>query len=52
MTKAKLLELLKDIPDDYEVICLVDLADLKLYDKVIINHTDKVVVLQINTSGE
>ena len=52
MTKAKLLELLKDIPDDYEVICLVDIADLTFYDELIINNFNKIVVLQVNTSGE
>jgi len=52
MTKATLLKLLKDVPDYFEIICLVDVADLKLYDEVIINPADKVVVLQVNTSGE
>jgi hypothetical protein len=52
MTKEKLLELLKDIPNDYEIICLVDIADLKFYDEVIINNFHKVVVLQVNTNGE
>jgi len=47
MKKAKLLELLKGIPDDYEIICLVDIADLKLYDEIIINHVHKIVVLQV-----
>jgi len=47
MTKAKLLEILKDIPDDYEIICLVDVADLKFYDEIIINHLHKIAVLQV-----
>lgn len=52
MTKAELFKILKDVPDYFEIICLVDIADLKLYDEIIINHTDKVVVLQVNTSGK
>jgi hypothetical protein len=47
MTKSRLLELLKDITDDYEIICLVDIADLKFYDELIINHPHKIAVLQV-----
>jgi len=52
MKKAKLLELIKGIPDDYEILCLVDIADLKFYDEIIINHVHKIAVLQVNTNGE
>jgi len=47
MTKAKLLKILKDIPDDYEILCLVDIADLKFYEEVLINHPAKIAVLQV-----
>jgi len=47
MKKKKLLELLKDVPDNYEIICLFDLADLEFYDEVTIDSRQKKVVLEI-----